>query len=287
MQKPFEETALKGVLQYINKFSLEEQEKLGLVSALFVSSGLASSSILNSLKKDHLIKEGISLEFFTKFLKYYLMTESIEHLSSSLKKGSTTDLAEFFPINKQSNLELQSHFKLNGLSGVFDFYTKQKSTAAQQETLYKLKELINDEQDLEEITAYLTSINKLNIITEPDLITIIWNGLLSSLDFNSKPDQIIDLVLKEISKIAVVLEEFCTKPMTEVTLINTIQVWAYENTKVMPAFNKILKVISFSPLVASYWFIYTRYCIPRTFCQIKQSFTGIQKVLNQKLDNTF
>lgn len=151
LQKPFEENALKGILQYTNKFTPIEQEKLAISSALFVAQGLASASVLASLKKEHLIKDGTSLEFLTKFLKAYLATESLEHLSSSLKKGSTTDLAEFFPREKQNSAELSAHFKKEGLSGVMDFYTKQKNGAAKEETLYRLRELVADESDNEEV----------------------------------------------------------------------------------------------------------------------------------------
>lgn len=57
LQKPFEETALKGVLQHVNKFSPVDQEKLAVSSALFVAGGLASANVLTALIKDHLVKD--------------------------------------------------------------------------------------------------------------------------------------------------------------------------------------------------------------------------------------
>lgn len=57
LQKPFEETALRGILQYTNKFTPVEREKLAVATALFVGCGLASANILTSLKKDHLVKD--------------------------------------------------------------------------------------------------------------------------------------------------------------------------------------------------------------------------------------
>lgn len=58
LQKPFEETALRGILQYTNKFSPVDQEKLAVATSQFVSTGLASANVLVSLKKDHLVKDG-------------------------------------------------------------------------------------------------------------------------------------------------------------------------------------------------------------------------------------
>lgn len=61
LQKPFEETALRGTLQYINKFSPVEQEKLAVATAFFVANGLVSASVLLSVVKDHLVKDCESL----------------------------------------------------------------------------------------------------------------------------------------------------------------------------------------------------------------------------------
>ena len=153
LQKPFEENALRGILQYANKFSLVDQEVLAIATALFVNLGLASTSVLGSLKKDHLIKESIALSFLTRFFQAYLTVDTIESLASSLKKSGTADLAEFFPSAKQSVVEMSSHFKGAGLAGVMEFYTKQKTGAAKEETLFRLKELVADEADNDEVRS--------------------------------------------------------------------------------------------------------------------------------------
>ena len=41
-----------------------------------------------------------------------------------------------------------------------------------------------------------------------------------------------------------VLQPFCNGPKTEVALINTVQVYCYEDTRIMKAFPQILKVMS-------------------------------------------
>lgn len=118
---------------------------------MFIASGLASASVLAILNKDHLIKDSTALNFLTRFLKAYLQTESIDHLSSSLRKGGVADLMQFFPPARQSMAELSAHFKAEGLQNVLDFYTKQKSGQAKEETLFKLKEMVVDETDNDEV----------------------------------------------------------------------------------------------------------------------------------------
>ncbi|SCZ89291.1 BZ3500_MvSof-1268-A1-R1_Chr9g10358 [Microbotryum saponariae] len=243
LQKGFEETALPSILQYSNKFSQIDQEKLAVATALFVAVGLVSASVVLSLKKDHLVKDGTSVRMLTSFLKAFLATESIEQLSLALRKGGVTDLEAFFPPSKQNATELSTHFKGAGLSGVVDFYIKQKAGKAKEDTLARLREYVSDEADYDEIMGYLEAVHKRGILSEPEFISIAWAGLTSGIDMGAKPELLPDLAVKEIKSIAPLLEPFNNKPATEVALINTIQIWCYENTKLMPAFAKILKVL--------------------------------------------
>ena len=57
LQRGFEDT-LMNLLQYINKFTPEDTNKLAMATGLFCSSGLATLTVLNVLFKEHLVKEG-------------------------------------------------------------------------------------------------------------------------------------------------------------------------------------------------------------------------------------
>lgn len=58
LQRPLEDTSLPTLLQYLNKWSDAQKEKLAIATALLMSQGLASASCLQSLTKDHLVKNG-------------------------------------------------------------------------------------------------------------------------------------------------------------------------------------------------------------------------------------
>lgn len=58
LQKPLEESALPGILQYIHRWPATQQDKLAIATGLLISQGLASASCLQSLTKDHLVKNG-------------------------------------------------------------------------------------------------------------------------------------------------------------------------------------------------------------------------------------
>ncbi|KAK4694633.1 hypothetical protein P7C70_g8702, partial [Phenoliferia sp. Uapishka_3] len=277
LQKPFEETALKGILQYTNKFNPIEQEKLAVSTAVFVSSGLASASVLNVLKKEHLVKDcqssfpppilhstaddphsckqrtALSVNFLVTFCKSYLLTESLEHLSASLRKGAVTNLESFLPASHQTSAEFSTIFKAAGLAGVVEFYSKQKTGQAKEETIARLKELKAEEADQEDIQSYLEAQHQRAVLPDTEFIALVWNGLLSSVDMATKsPEQ----VMKEINDIAPILEVFSTKPVTEVALINAIQLFCYENTKLMPAFPKILKSLYSKDVLSDQAIIY-------------------------------
>ncbi|KAM0789254.1 hypothetical protein ACM66B_000097 [Microbotryomycetes sp. NB124-2] len=256
LQKPFEESALRDILQFANKFSPLDQEKLAAATALFVSTGLTTSGVLLGLRKDHLTKDSTSSTFLTNYCKAYLQNESVEHLSTTLRKGGVTDLEAFFPASKQNATELSAHFKAVGLTPVVDVYLKQKSAQAKDDLLARLKEFVADEADFDEILSYLKLVFKRGLIVEPDFVSIVWTGLMSSLDMTAKPDQLPDMAVREVQAISPLLEPFCQKPATEVALINTIQIWSYENTKVMPAFVKILKVLYSKDVLSDQAIIY-------------------------------
>src|ERR1700722_3750598 len=60
LQKPPEESALPGLLQYINRWSPAQKDKLCVTIGLLISQGLANASCLQSLTKDHLVKNGMN-----------------------------------------------------------------------------------------------------------------------------------------------------------------------------------------------------------------------------------
>jgi hypothetical protein len=58
LQKPLEETSLSSLLQYTNRWTPAQKDKLCYAVGLLMSQGLANASCLLSLTKDHLVKNG-------------------------------------------------------------------------------------------------------------------------------------------------------------------------------------------------------------------------------------
>jgi len=96
-------------------------------------------------------------------------------------------------------------------------------------------------------------------LPEIDLVQAIWQGFISSVDWNSaRPDQIDGLAIKELTvsrwsralgrcwpqkqKFTPLLQPYCTSGKTQVALINAVQIHCYEDTRIIKVFAQLLKV---------------------------------------------
>jgi len=243
LQKPLEESALPGLLQYIHRWSPAQKDKLSIATGLLMSQGLANASCLQALTKDHLIKNDVSVGVITLVFRAYLIDQSMDHLASTLKRGGIKDLLAFFPPNKRDTKALEDHFKKAGLAQIAEWWAKKQYAVVKEGIVKDLRELREHEEPDEQIIASIKSRQEEQPLPEAELVQCIWQGLIASVDWSARPDQIESLALREVGGFAPILEPFCNGPKTEVALINAVQVHCYEDTRIIKAFPQILKVL--------------------------------------------
>ncbi|KAF9452387.1 ARM repeat-containing protein [Macrolepiota fuliginosa MF-IS2] len=243
LQKPLEESALPTLLQYIHRWTPIQTEKLAIAVGLLISQGLASASCLLSLTKDHLVKNDVSVNVITFIFRAYLTDQSMDHLSATLRRGGIKDLPAFFPPNKRDTKTLEEHFKKAGLPQVAEWWSKKQYAVLKDDLIKELTDLVQREEPADAIVAAIKTRQNENPIPEAELIQCTWQGCMSNVDWSARPDQIEGLALREVGKYAPILEPFCSGAKTQVTLINTVQVYCYEDTRVIKAFPQILKVL--------------------------------------------
>ncbi|KAJ6475368.1 hypothetical protein C8R47DRAFT_1220829 [Mycena vitilis] len=243
LQKPLEESALPGLLQYIHRWSPAQKDKLALATGLLISQGLANASCLQSLTKDHLVKDYVSVSVVTLVFRAYLVDQSMDHLSSTLKRGGIKDLLAFFPPNKRTSKELEDHFKKENLPAVAEWWAKKQYAVVKESIVRDLQELCEREEPPEQIVVAIKARQEETPIPESELVQCIWQGLMASVDWSARPDQIEGLALREVGKYTPILQPFCNGAKTEVALINVVQVYCYEDTRIIKAFPQILKVL--------------------------------------------
>jgi len=186
----------------------------------------------------------------------YLAEQSIDHLAGILKKGGIKDLVLFFPPNKREDKALDEFFRKQGLPQVADWWTKKKYAILKEEVVTTIKEHLEHSDAIPDIVSAIKSKQEEHPLPETELVQCIWAGLISSVEWSARPDQHEGLIVKEVARFAEILEPFCTNPKTEVTLINTVQVYCYEDTRVMKSFPQIVKTLYNKDCVSDQAIIY-------------------------------
>ncbi|KAF7376148.1 W2 domain-containing protein [Mycena sanguinolenta] len=243
LQKPLEESALPTLLQYIHRWSPAQKDKLAIATGLLLSQGLANASCLQSLTKDHLVKDFMSVSVITLIFRAYLVDQSMDHLAGTLKRGGIKDLLLFFPPNKRTSKELDDHFKKAGLPVIAEWWAKKQYAVVKDSIVKELQELCEREEPPDQIVAAIRTHQEESPLPETELVQCIWSGLMASVDWSARADQIEGLALREVTKYAPILQPFCNGAKTEVALINVVQVYCYEDTRIIKAFPQILKVL--------------------------------------------
>jgi hypothetical protein len=243
LQKPLETTALPGILQYIHRWSPAQKDKLAMATGLLMAQGLVSASVLQSLTKDHLIKNDVSINVLTHIFRAYLVDQAMDHLSATLKRGGIRDMLAFFPGNKQEGKYFEEHFRKADLPQVAEWYAKKQYAMVKDAITKEVQAMVERDESPAQIVSAVKAQQDTNPIPDPELIACLWQGLISSVDWSARTDQIEGLALREVGKFAPILEPFCTGPKTEVALINIVQVYCYEDTRVIKVFPQILKVL--------------------------------------------
>ena len=166
LQKPLEEQSLPNLLQYIHKWAPAQKEKLAITTALLIALSIVTSACLQSLTKDHLVKDGelcavcaisvmsmislldVSLNAITTILRVWLVDQklSIEQVNATLRKGNVKDILLFFPANKRSPKVLDAHFREANLPQVADWYVKRQNAITKEAIIREMKEMLEQDE---------------------------------------------------------------------------------------------------------------------------------------------
>lgn len=244
LQKPLEESSLPTLLQYLSRWPEGQRNKFTTATGIILAQGLATAGCLQSLTKDHLVKNDVSINVLTAIFRTYLGEQSMDHLAGTLRKGGIKDLLAFFPPNKRQDKVLDEHFRAAGLAPVADWWTKKQYASLKEGIISTIKGMLAKEEPHAEIIAAIKTQQGDNPLPETELIQCIWQGLVNSIEWSARPDQNEALAIREITSFVDILEPFSQhNPKIEVALINAVQVHSYEDTRMMKVFPQALKIL--------------------------------------------
>ncbi|XP_036317654.1 protein krasavietz-like [Rhagoletis pomonella] len=86
LEKMFEEE-MKKVLVFIKGFTPSERTKLARMTALWLVNGSVPPNVLLVLNNEHLIKDGIAIDFLIEVFVAFKQEKGISYLVQALKKG--------------------------------------------------------------------------------------------------------------------------------------------------------------------------------------------------------
>jgi len=256
------EETMKNLLQYINKFSDESQNKLATSLGIFISSGLVPISVLTVLFKEHLVKEGLSLQFVTAVFRSYLSESKIDQLGSALKKsGMDTKLLDFFPVNKRDSECFARHFEAEDMKSLVEYQTKKAKTHMKDVIIEEVQTMLAEEENPRtpaEMASHLKAQMKESGLSEAEFVCLVWDGIVASVEWSNRSETVENQATKLVAAHADILNAFTTNPKSELALLGKIQLTCYEDAKLMKSFHTIIKGLYKSEAISDsaiiYWF---------------------------------
>ncbi|KAI9102007.1 armadillo-type protein [Phlyctochytrium arcticum] len=256
LQRRLEE-CMAHLLQYVNKFG-DNSQKLARAVGILITLQLLPVAVLTNLMKEHLVKDGASLQFVTGVFRSYLEAHSIDHLSSTLKKsGLDGHLLEFFPPGKRQAEHVARHFEAEGLKPLVAYFNKRQQTVVKEQVRTRLDELFASGTP-QEAAAYIKQQISVQNWSETDVVPLIWDALWGSVEWSSRPEQLEAQIKTTLTTWGKVLAVFTTSPKTEISLILKVQQMCYEDSRFQKHFRHINKYLYDEDVVSDsaviYWF---------------------------------
>ncbi|CAG0879901.1 unnamed protein product [Cyprideis torosa] len=206
LEKMFEEE-VKKVLLFLRGFSEKDRHRLSKALAVWISQAAVPPSCLTSLLQEHLVRDGLSSEFIVELMVAWKHEKDIQAVKSALKKaGLESKLMQFFPMNKRNKDHFHALFKDNGLAEIVEFHLTQANAEVKKELQVEVDRMVQDGDSPKEIVTFLKLRNELE---EREIVGIVWNGVMSSVEWNKKEELVAEQALKHLKVRRKLHTSFC------------------------------------------------------------------------------
>ncbi|BFZ06535.1 hypothetical protein BsWGS_09574 [Bradybaena similaris] len=243
LEKAFEDD-LKKILMFQKGFQASEREKLATITGIILANGLCTPRILLSLFEDHLVKEGISLEFAATMFSTWLKEKDINAICAALKKQQIDSrLMEMFPVNKRNQDNFDAFFRERGLGAIADMQTAQIASKAKKEAQRGLADMIKDESSVPDMIEYVTDLIEKQGMSETEVTISIWNTIMAAVEWNKKEDLVAEQALKHLKQYCPLLKVSTRSGKSELALMLKVQEFCYENMNFLKSFQKIIMLM--------------------------------------------
>lgn len=243
LEKSFDEELAK-LIKFLKGFTAEERVKLAKVVGYCLANGLGSAACVSSLFEEHLIKDGLSVDFAQTLFRVWLQEKDIQSVSAALKRsGVESKLMELLPINKRTMENFENVFCTADLQPIVEFQRKQTSVEMKKGVQSKLEEMIRNEEPVKEMVVYLKDHIAKNGTQEHEIIVLVWNTLMNAVEWNKKEELVADQSLKYLKQYTGLIGAVSGSGRAQLLLITKIQDFCYENMNFLKVFAKIIQLL--------------------------------------------
>ncbi|KAI8321243.1 ARM repeat-containing protein [Martensiomyces pterosporus] len=253
LERIFAESS-KHILENIHRYSEEDNRRLSTGLGVLASIGFLPMDPLKVLQKDHLVKDGLALRFITDLLRVYLKDHTSKQLHNALVAAKIPYLIEFFPPNKRDDDCFARHFEAEDMPELIELHLASQANASRSEFAAAIERILrtakaNDEdEDEDDILAVNTEMAraakqamKTNGWSEDEAVVLVWDGILGAVDWAMKSEQVEIQALNQVKRYSPVLEVLTTTPKSEIKLLQHVQLYIYEDAKLMKYFSRIIQ----------------------------------------------
>jgi len=235
---------MKKILMFLKGFSEVQRNRLSLATYLLISSNLIPPTCLNQILNEHLVNEGIALEFAKSFFTAWLAEKEPAGLINSLKKAELdSKLMMLFPVHKRSIETFETYFNSADLKPIIDFQRNQNARVVTKELKSKLKRLLEEETPANEISLYMQEVCERNKMENIEVIPLLWSSLMKGVDWNKKEDLLAEQLLRHLKIYSPTIKTFTTTTATELLLLQKVQEYCYDNMNFLKLFQKIVMLL--------------------------------------------
>jgi len=232
---------MKKVLMFMKGFTEEQRTRLTTATYLMISSGLISPACLSQIVNEHLVKDGLALEFSHKLFATWLKDKDFPSLLTSLKKADIDGkLMELFPVHKRSIESFESHF--GDLPAIVEFQRSNLSRNASKELKARMKKLFQNEASSKEMVQAIKECGEKNHVDNEEITVLLWSAMMK-IEWNKKDDLLAEQTFAHLRKYAPVFTSFATTAQIELLLLQKVQEFCYDNMNFMKLFQKMVTLL--------------------------------------------
>jgi hypothetical protein len=249
------ENTLIKFLRTLEFYEEHDRRKLAIALALtfHYKIQVSAENIFESLLHDRLVAKGSVLEVITVFFQEFLSKDSMDDLVSILTKGKVVNrLIELFPSHRRTSDDFEKHFRAAGLDGLVEWNTRREMETKIMDLENKISEMIISDPPLpvaDVLNTTKTSKQEANL-PEAEVVRVVWLSLMKAVNMTGKnQQQILQTIMRQIKSYHKLLAAFTTSGKLQLSLLITVQLFCYEDSRLMKVFSDIVRLLYDADLV--------------------------------------